>query len=278
MSAALSLDDILRICVGFCLADRIAGKFPEILMMPKPPELAAFHPTPAWFHWVYLGSLGIRLQKWVIFQTKIHDIWGFPEIGIPLVIVHIDGIFPNKNHLFWSILGYPHDYGTSHILTWSAPGSADIPELSHRIPAESGTTISLRALKGEEAEWIEKGHGMMMNDVHLKELGNYSRWKNMGYAQEGRETHEVFTLRWKPLRNHMVRMSRTEGFRHLQHLWSDPPWKCVCTRTICLGQTIVPASFLSSKFSQVISTLQSSEMSVLLRLALAQDKRSLFRI
>ena len=39
------------------------------------------------------------------------------------------------------------------------PGSADIPELSHRMPAESGTSITLTALKGEEAE--SKGHGMM---------------------------------------------------------------------------------------------------------------------
>ena len=32
---------------------------------------------------------------------------GKPEIGVPPVIIHLDGIVPYKP----SVLGYPHDYG-----------------------------------------------------------------------------------------------------------------------------------------------------------------------
>ena len=39
-------------------------------------------------------------------QLTIH-IWRFPEMGVPPVIIHSNGIFPKKNHPFW---GYPHDY------------------------------------------------------------------------------------------------------------------------------------------------------------------------
>jgi len=57
--------------------------------------------------------------------------------------------------------GSDGSYGSPAVDRYSASaaapeGSADIPELSHRIPAESGTTISLTALKGEEVLFAAK--------------------------------------------------------------------------------------------------------------------------
>ena len=38
-------------------------------------------------------------------ETFQPEIWGFPEIGLPLVIIHFTGIV----HYSPAILGYPHD-------------------------------------------------------------------------------------------------------------------------------------------------------------------------
>ena len=41
------------------------------------------------------------------------SIWWFPEIEVPLVIIHFSAILPYKP----SILGDPHDYGNPHTLS-----------------------------------------------------------------------------------------------------------------------------------------------------------------
>ena len=44
-------------------------------------------------------------------ELVLSTIWRFPKIGVPPVIIHIDGIFHYKP----SFLGYPHDYGNPHL-------------------------------------------------------------------------------------------------------------------------------------------------------------------
>ena len=43
--------------------------------------------------------------------TIIITIWWFPEIGVPPVIIHFNGMFPHKP----TVLGCPHDYGNVHL-------------------------------------------------------------------------------------------------------------------------------------------------------------------
>ena len=47
------------------------------------------------------------LPKFIVTWRNCTSKWWFPEIGVPLVIIHFHGSCPSKP----SILGYPHDHG-----------------------------------------------------------------------------------------------------------------------------------------------------------------------
>ena len=60
-------------------------------------------------------------QNWTVNSLVYHGIWRFPKMGPPLVTIHFNRIFQYKS----SILGIPHDYGTSRIFphcTWKVVG------------------------------------------------------------------------------------------------------------------------------------------------------------
>ena len=67
--------------------------------------------------WNFVGSYSILILCTFPIQTDSNQlshssIRGFPEIGVPLVIIHFNRILHHKPTIF----GYPHDYGTPHLM------------------------------------------------------------------------------------------------------------------------------------------------------------------
>ena len=61
-------------------------------------------------------QLLLRAEAVVVVMVMIAiKIWWFPEIGVPAVIIHFNGMFRYKP----TIWGYPHDYGKPHMLVYS---------------------------------------------------------------------------------------------------------------------------------------------------------------
>ena len=57
---------------------------------------------------VYHLSTGAGFRNHPLYFANI---WKFPRIGVPPVLIHFRLAFSNINHPF---VGYPHDYGNPH--------------------------------------------------------------------------------------------------------------------------------------------------------------------
>ena len=99
-----------------------------------------------------------------VFLPLLHPLkWRFPTIGVPLVIIHLHGMFPYKP----SILGYPH--------LGKPPNRDSLDFLRIHITTAFQTTyfVSLTGLQSTKA-WVHKESGIVCGRLAI--FGDHAQW------------------------------------------------------------------------------------------------------
>ena len=153
----------------------------------------------------------------------ILSLWRFPEIGVPPVLIHLNGIFPYKP----SSYGGTSIYGNAHIVTLACQRVQPVQSSSSIFPRLISSFLLTKSMVFECLDMSQTRHGIHQpspsrpspsrswrpwpswpgripapRGATWSGLAIENQWKIMGKPWKTRENGKSWTTHGKPMENH----------------------------------------------------------------------------